>query len=73
MVRERIKNAYRGMYTNYEDLLEACSSVEEDFLLKDSSSRVNFFKRAVQFDETIRPLKKQKTSWVQEEEFLDYI
>ena len=56
-IRERIKTAYQKKAPTYEELLDVCSAIEEEFLFTSVPSRLDYFKSGVQYEKRI--LEKQ--------------
>ena len=52
-IRERIKSAYQKKAPTYEELLDVCSAIEEEFLFTSVPSRLDYFKSGVQFEKRV--------------------
>ena len=52
-IRDRIKSAYQRKAPTYEELLDACSAIEEEFLFTSVPSKLDYFKSGVQFEKRI--------------------
>jgi acyl-CoA reductase-like NAD-dependent aldehyde dehydrogenase len=52
-IREKIKDGYSKRALTYEELLAACSAIEEELLFVAAPSRLDYFKSGVQYDKRI--------------------
>ena len=52
-IRDRIKSAYQRKAPTYEELLDVCSAIEEEFLFTSVPSRLDYFKSGVQFEKRV--------------------
>jgi hypothetical protein len=50
---EKLKAVYRKKAPTYEALLEICSAIEEEFLLSEAPSRLDYIKSGVQFERRV--------------------
>ena len=61
-MRERIREAYRTNFNNFEDLLDACATIEEEFVYKLAPSRLDYFKQGVHYEKFVLPQKRRRHS-----------
>lgn len=52
-IRDKIKNAYKRKAPTYEDLLDVCSAIEEEFVFASVPSRLDYFKSGVQYEKRV--------------------
>jgi hypothetical protein len=48
-VREKIKQVYMNKFSNMKDAIATCSKLEEELTFRSVRSRLEYFKRAVQY------------------------
>ena len=52
-IRDKIKNAYQRKAPTYDDLLDVCSAIEEEFVFASVPSRLDYFKSGVQYEKRV--------------------
>ena len=52
-ITKKIKAAYRRKAPTYEELLDACCAIEEEFVFIVAPSRLDYFKSGVQYEKRI--------------------
>ena len=52
-IKEKIKVAYRKKAPTYEDLIDICSSIDEELLFVNAPSRLDYFKSGTQFEKRV--------------------
>lgn len=52
-IRDKVKAAYKRKALSYDDLLDACSAIEEELLFGIAPSRLDYFKSGVQFEKRV--------------------
>lgn len=61
-IREKMKEAYRKNIPDYEELLDTCAAMEEEFIYLSAPSRLDYFKSGIQYDKKILEKKRQLLS-----------
>ena len=54
-----MRSAYQSNVNNLEELLDLCSTIQEEILFTEANSRLDYFKNGIQFDKSIN-IKKRK-------------
>ena len=52
-ITKKIKAAYKRKALTYEELLDTCCAIEEEFVFMVAPSRLDYFKSGVQFEKRI--------------------
>ena len=52
-ITKKIKHAYQRKTPTYEELLDTCCAIEEEFVFMVAPSRLDYFKSGVQYEKRI--------------------
>jgi hypothetical protein len=52
-IRDKIRAAYQRKAPSYEELLEACCAIEEEYVYIMAPSRLDYFKSGVQYEKRV--------------------